>query len=461
MQMNNNMKTVLTLGAIAFALAGCGSSPNQTVPNQANLSSNTLQFAVGTANMYGLGTALNVVATYRQPNGNSGTLLNSPTITLPVAIPGGSSAGAAGTGYDACSTAPSAPATGETRITSTPQAVLSNAVTSFGQSGGVYGLGIEPFNAQGQGDCTPASTGATGTPFQVAPYPVPLYDSLSPSFAGAAGDPNAFVPWGGPPAFLLTGSTTSVVGNGNYPAGTAGVSEGIDVFAGIAPVPSGQYTLSLAIPTTTAGTSTPTATFTLPAALTLLGNATAPAYVPGATGGGTFGFVMPTSATEAYLQITDYGPAPDASLTAMTPAVPTVSCNGSGTGDTIKTVGNGVGNAVTYTLETTASGTLTLPPTLGPGNPATPSVCTAAQNTAANGGVATPADQISIQVVAFDYDLFHASYPASLGVANPVITGTHASDNITISPAICQAGVASCTAALPLLSRRTAYLQRR
>jgi hypothetical protein len=451
MQMNNNMKTVLTLGAIAFALSGCGSSPNQTVPNQANLSSNTLQFAVGTANMYGLGTALNVVATYRQPNGNSGTLLNSPTITLPAAIPAGLSAGAAGTAYDACSTAPSAPAAGETRITSTPQAVLSNAVTSFGQSGGVYGLGIEPFNSQGQGDCTPAGTNATGTPFQTAPYPVPLYDSLSPSFAGAAGDPNAFVPWGGPPAFLLTGSTVSVVGNKNYPAGTAGVSEGIDVFAGIAPVASGLYTLSLAIPTTTAGTSTPSATFTLPAGLTVLGAATAPAFVPGGTGGGTFAFVMPALATEAYVQITDVGPA----------TAGAASCNGSGTG--IKGVGNSTATAATgtpvyYTLEATASGAVTLPPALGPG--ATPSVCTAAQNTTANGNTATPDDQIVVQVVAFDYDLFHASYPASLGVASPVITGTHASDNITISPAICQAGGVSCTAALPLLSRRTAAILR-
>jgi hypothetical protein len=450
MQMNNMTKNLILCGAIAFALAGCGSSPNQSVPNVVSLSSNTLQFAVGTANMYGLGTALNVVATYRQPNGNSGTTLNSPTLTLPAAIPAGLSAGSAAAGYDACSTAPTGPAPGETRISSTSAAVLQSAVTSFGQSGGVYGLGIEPFNAQGQGDCTPAGTSATGTPFQVAPYPVPLYDSASPSFAGAAGDPNAFVPWGGPPAFLLTGSTVSVVGNRNYPAGTAGVSEGIDVFAGIAPVPLGLYTLAVAIPTTTAGTPSATATFTLPAALTVLGAATAPAYVPGATGGGTFAFVMPALATEAYLQITDVGPAVAGSA----------SCNGSGTG--IVGVGNSTaagttGSPVTYTLETTTTGTLTLPPALGPG--ASPSICTAAQNTAAD-GAATPDDQVIIQVVGFDYDLYHASYPASLGVANPAILGAHSSDDITISPAICQVGGGSCTAALPLLSHRTASIRR-
>ena len=446
MHMNNNIKSLISLGAIGFALAGCGSSPNQTVPNQVSLASNTLQFAVGTANLYGVGTALNVVTTYRQPNGNSGTLLNSPTLTLPAAIPGALSAGSATTPYDACSTAPSGPAPGETRVTSTSQAALSTAVTSLGQSGGVYGLGIEPFNSVGQGDCTPAGTSSTGTPFQTAPYPVPLYDSASPTFT-ATGDPNAFVPWGGPPAFLLTGSTTSVVGNSNYPAGTKGVSEGIDVFAGIAPVGGGLYTLAVAIPTTTAGTPSATATFTLPAPLTVLGAAVAPAYVPGAgatAGGGTFALVMPALATEAYLQITDYGPATATSA----------SCNGSGTGDTVATAGNGVGKAITYTLEATASGTLTLPPALGPGG--TPSVCTAAQNTAAD-GAATPADQIAIQVVAFDYDLYHASYPASLGVANPPILGTRGSDDLTISRAICQAGPGACPAGtLPLLKARSA-----
>jgi hypothetical protein len=452
---NNNIKTILTSGALAFALAGCGASPNAAVPNQATVSANVLQFIAGTANLYGLGTGLNVVTTYRQPTGAlnpgaSGTLTNSPTLSLPAAIPGALSGGAAGAGYDASSSILTAPAPGETRsMTSTSQAPLTScALTTFGQSGGVFGLGIEPYNAAAQADCTPAGITATGTPFQVAPYPVPLYDTASPSFAAGA-DPNQFVAWGGPPAFTNGGLTTSPVGNSNFPAGTAGVSEGIDVFAGIAPVAGGAYTLTVSVPANT-GTTTQSATSTLPAALLVLGAAVSPLYTSDAAadGGGTFAVTMPVGASEAYVQITDYGPT----------TAGAASCNGSGTGDTIAKVGNGVGKAVYYTLVVTASGAATLPPALGPGG--TPSLCTAAQNTKTN-GAATPADQVVIQLVGFDYDLYHASYPLSLGNPTPTIGRPGgSSDDITISPATCQVGgllgAGSCTALLPELRGRSA-----
>src|SRR5579872_3442109 len=89
----NNINKLMTCGAIAaFALTGCGASggSNAPAPNtQASITTNVLQFAVGTANIYGVANAgLNVVATYRQPAGgfapgDSGTLVNSPTLTLP------------------------------------------------------------------------------------------------------------------------------------------------------------------------------------------------------------------------------------------------------------------------------------------------------------------------------------------------------------------------------------------
>ncbi|HEV8022217.1 MAG TPA: hypothetical protein VGP41_13175 [Candidatus Lustribacter sp.] len=457
---NNNIKTILTSGALAFALAGCGASPNAALPSGsgaggavANVSANVLQFVAGTANLYGLGTGLNVVTTYRQPAGatlpgGSGTLVNSPTLSLPAAIPGGLSAGAAGAGYDASSSILTAPAPGETtKMTSTSQVPgTSCALTTFGQSGGVFGLGIEPFNAGAQADCTPVGITNTGQPIQVAPYPVPLYDTASPSFAGGA-DPNLFVPWGGPPAFSFAGLTTSPVGNGNYPAGTAGLSEGIDVFAGIAPVAGGTYSLSVSVPANT-GTTTQSASSTLPAALTVLGAAVSPVYTSDAAGdgGGTFAVAMPAGATEAYVQITDYGP-----TTAKA-----ASCNGSGTGNTIKTVGNGIGSAVYYTIVVTAGGAATLPAALGPGG--TPSLCTAAQNTAANGGTATGADQVVIQLIGLDYDLYHASYPLSNGNPAPAISRPGGADDITISPATCQVGgllgAGSCTATLPELRAR-------
>jgi hypothetical protein len=282
----------------------------------------------------------------------------------------------------------------------------------------------------------------------VAPYPIPLYDTVSP-------DANALVPWGGPPAFELAGNPDSVVGTSAnlYPAGTAGVSEGIDVFSGIAPAAGGGYTLAVAVPSTSV---TQKAGFKLPGTLTTLGTATSPAYTPNGSGGGTFGFAMPTGATEAYVEVVDYGPAQPAA-----PAAGLTSCNGWAS----------AGTPVYYTLETTGSGTLTLPSTIGPTAPSAvfatgaaagtvPSVCTAAQNTTANAGTATTDDQIAIQVIGFDYPAFESSYPHSLGNPSPAIVGPNGEDDITISAATCQAGATSCTSSLPLLRRRTAELQK-
>jgi len=448
MNVNNMNRSALIAGILASALAGCGASSTPMTATQANLTSNVLQFAVGTANLYGTATGVNVVATYRQPTGAfapgaSGALVDSPVLTFPAPLPAALSAGATAASYDACATVLSAPAPGETHATSSSQTPGTTTLTSFGQSGGVFGIGIEPFNAAGQASCTPAAIRATGTPAQVAPYPVPLYGNASPSFVAGTGDPNAFVAWGGPPAFILANSGgVSPVGNGNYPAGTAGVSEGLDIFAGVAPVAGGTYGLSVSIPANN-GTVTQAATpFTMPPAVTVLGAATAPAYAPDAAGdgGGTFAFVMPALATQAYLQVTDFGPIQD-------PAVsPTASCNGSDA------------SPVYYTFEVTASGSVTLPAAIGPGG--APSVCTAAQNSIAN-ATAEGADQIAVQVIGFDYDVYHASYPLSLGVPNPTILGARGSDDVTVSAAICQVGAASCTASLPLLRRRAATIHRR
>jgi hypothetical protein len=441
MKMIVNRQRIAVSALLTAALAGCGSGSAITPSSQANVASNILEFETGTANLFGAATGLNVVTTYRQPSGayapgNSGALLSSPTLTLPAAIAVTVTVGTPAA-YDACSTVTTGPAPSElktTAITSTSQVSGSAAVTSFGQSGGVFGLGIEPFNASAQAGCTPSGVSSTGTPYQVAPYPVPLYASSSPTIAAGV-DPNAFVPWGGPPAFNLTGSNgVSVVGSKNYPTGTAGLSEGLDVFAGISPVANGVYTLSVSIPANT-GTVTQAQTFTLKAPLKVLGNAVAPAFKSDTAGdgGGTFAFVMPTLATEAYVQITDYGPSTDGA----------VSCNGSS-----------ADAPVYYTLETTATGTLTLAPSLGPG--ATPSICTAALNTAANSATTTSADQVMIQVVAFDYDLYSASYPNSSGNPAPASILAQASDDITISPTICLVGTASCAAAAPNLKVQAA-----
>ena len=212
------------------------------------------------------------------------------------------------------------------------------------------------------------------------------------------------MPWGGPPAFKYGGSPNSIVGSQSVPAGTAGVSEGIDVFEGVAPV-AGTYQLSVVIPGNT-GTVTQTKSVTL-GAPTCIPQATTPAFVPDGAGGGTLAFVMPAGATEAFVQITDFGP--DAAPGTTAP--------------------------VYYTIEATASGTLTLPDAIGYGG--TPSTATG--------------DDVVVQVVAFDYDAYGMSPLNSSGNPSPAITGAAGTDDLSVSAATCNG---PCTAPLPLLKKR-------
>jgi hypothetical protein len=408
----NKIKALITCGAIAFALSGCGASGGSPMtPSQANVSANVLQLAVGTANYAGT-TSLNIVTTYRQPSGaehpgDSGTLLNSPTLTLPAGLPAPAGAGAA---YDSSSTVLTGPAAGELgtdSMTFTSQNPgCTPATTTFGQSGGVYGFGIEPFNAIAQADCTPpGSPSDTSLPFQVPPYPIPLYDALDAPTGNT--DPNLLIPWGGPPAFKYAGSPDSIVGSADVPTGTSGVSMGIDVFETITPLAGGSYSLSVAVPANT-GTVTQSKSFTLPA-VTVLPLATNPTFVPDGTGGGTLAFTMPAGATEAYVELIDFG-APSSG------AAP-----------------------VYYTIETTSSGTLTLPDDIGPSGAASTS----------------SGDQLVEQVLAFDYPAYESSYPNSSGNPSPTILGASGSDDLSLSAATCTlVGGASCTSSLPLLKRR-------
>lgn len=388
------LSIALAAGGLA-ACSGSGTSPEGVT--QANVAANVLQLAVGTANIYGdlvdtggnlVGT--NIVATYRQPAGQfAGTsiLVNSPTLTGPFTLAG--PAGVAGD--DPASTIVTGPAAAEIgtgAITSTAQTAA--AVTSLGTSGGVSGLGIEPFNYNNQ----------NGVPFTVVPYTVPLYDPV-------ADDANAFIPWGGPPAFDPNKTGQGVRDGNIVPAGTLGVSEGLDVLAGVAPSIAGPYTLSAPSSGTSAGTVAPkAATFNLKSTA-LLPAVTAPVPTLDGAGGATFAVTLPAGVTQAYLQITDIGP-PDTSVT---------SCNAF---------------PIYYTIYVTASG----PATLGPaaGNGGAPSICTSAQNTASN-GAAADGDGFTVQLIGFDYPAYAASYPNSKGIPAPVLVGAAGQDDITISSA--------------------------
>jgi hypothetical protein len=388
----NKTATFLATCAAAALLAGCASSGQNPIsaPNVANLNANVLQMNVGTANIFGLSTGINVAVTYRQPSGAlnpgaSATLVNSPTLTVPHAL-----AGAAGTpdGFNATILTGPAPAEiGTTSMTATPQTPNAANVTTFGTDGGAFGLGIEPFNYGG----------VSGIPDNVTPYAVPLYDAL----AGAGGDPNQFIPGGGPPAFNIAGNTAATL------KGFNAISEGLDVFE-IAPA-TGTYTLSVAIPANT-GTVTQSATATI-SSVAPLGVFAQPAPTVSGAGGATFPVVLPAGVTEAYIQVVDYGPT---AFVGPAPGAQATSC-----------VGATATAPLYYTIVVKASGTATLP---------AGSLCSAAQNTTAS-GTASDGDAFTVQAIGFDYGAYEASYPTSLGVTAPSLTGAGASHqaDVTIS----------------------------
>lgn len=393
------------LAALALVgLAACSGSGTSPKPvTQANIASNVLQLAVGTANIYGDLTAsggnlvgTNIVATYRQTGAYAGTsvLVDSPSLTGPFTLTGAAGA----EGADPTSTiltGPSGAELGGHSITSTPQG-LTAPVTTLGSSGGVSGLGIEPFNYNN----------VNGVPFTVVPYQVPVYDPLG------SGDPNSFIPWGGPPAFDPNHDGEGERDGSVIPSGVIGVSEGLDVFADLAPV-VGAYTLNAPSTGTSAGTvAPPPATFTLKSTA-LLAAVTPPIPTMDGAGGATFAVTLPPGVTQAYLQVTDLAPT----------SAPAATCNGGA-------------YPVYYTIFVTASGTVTLGDNSGPGTPAapTPSICTSAQNTAAN-GAATDGDNFTVQLIGFDYPAYAASYPNSLGNPAPALVGGRGQDDITISSA--------------------------
>ena len=406
---SNGIKLSAVLVALGLAAcSGSGTSPKGV--STANVSANTLQFNVGTANIAGV-AGTNVVVTYRQPSGQSGTLVNSPTLTFPHAL-----AGAAGTADGFSSTIVTGPAAAEIGTTSATSTTQNGTnPTTFGVSGGAFGLGLEPFNY-----------GNLGTPDNVASYQVPVYDThgAACTIAAAPCDANGFLPIGGLPAFDPSGNAAAVL------AGVNGVSEGLNVFA-VAPA-VGTYGLAVAVP----GAAGSSATAAISSA-TLLPAVVAPPPVITATAGATasdsatFAYVQPAGAIEGYVQVTDVGPT---------------------TADATSCLGASLATPVYYTVALTASGTATLP---------AGALCSAADNTKATGS-ASDGDAFTVQVIAFDYHAYEISYPNSLGNPAPSIVGAGAShqSDLTISPQVVYhlpvGGGAPVVGALPSASARQA-----
>ncbi len=429
----NIAKPSLALAAASALLAGCGGGANgiPTINSVNPLSTGRLQFAVGTANLYGTNTGLNVVSTYRQSSGVSNVTVDTPTITGPFTLPAASPAGTLG--FDPYSSLPGGPSVEEvaakSQITGTSQAIhpgtpvcdqttaciVASAsggnvtvppnTSTFGQAGGVFTNGIAPGNYTNQGVAS-----------SYVPYPEPLYDSKTG---------NAFTPFGGPPAFDPDKDGLGLRdGLFNLGAGVLGIPEGISTFANVA-VSAGTYTLSLQVPTGFSGANPTFGTVSASATLAstkVLGTITAPTLNLDLKGGGTFVVgAFPSGVTEEIVQIVDVG------------VTTGVNCQGP--------IGSSEGaGPVYYTIVAKAPGTYTLPDTIGPNTTVTqgksvitpsPSICTAKQNTAA-AGTATPGDAYSVQAIGADYPLYESLFPNNAS-QTPTIVGANGQADITIS----------------------------
>jgi hypothetical protein len=453
----NKLNSLLALAAVSSLLTACsqGNSapPAVTTVPVGSPSYSKLQLAVGNATLPG-GFGVNIVSTLRQPNGLSAVLLDTPSIsgpwTLPAAAPAGGGPDAYATindggpsmadfasnaltgtpltvhlGAPACDTAGVAPA----GFSQCPAGVTPDT-TTFGQSGGVFGMGLQPANS---------TTNTTATSY--VPYGQPIFATAAmvaaltgPATGGATAIPGApFTTFGGPPSFH---DSTSNMGwrDGlhNLGSGVLGWDEGINVVQLPAASATGTYTMNVAIPT--GQNSQGQSSFATVTASAHLGGTVLPA-IPAApvlaldgAGGGTVTATLPAGATEGYVQIVDWGPNGHAGASDGSGA----NCQGA------------LGTAafpVYYTIRIVpGTTTYTLPDTDGPNTTQngpsaltpSPSICTAAQNAKAV-ATGTPGDTFTTQEFAVDYPLFEASYPNTTSQA-PALTGTAGQADISISP---------------------------
>lgn len=362
--------------ALLGGLVGCTSGQSAVEPavSGANLSLDKAQLAVGVATFFNGTQGTNVVATFRQPNGDSATLVNTPSLTGPAAwlVPA-APASAPSTGVDG----------GTNRITASPQ--IQNGVTSpvpvadtLAQTGGVFSYGFAPDNA--------GSTGAIVTTSYTMPF-----------WAAAGFTQRSYK--GGPPA---------------YPQERNGLSGGGAAFIGFpqgfltlnTPAVAGTYNLAINV-TDSVGNSTNFA-----ASATLTGTAGLPPFgaptsvVEDGAGGLTVNFVAPAGVTETVVDIQDLN-----------------YC-------TVFATANGVANvgSVWYSIVVPGTGpqSAVLPANLGPSG-------TSVGNCAAVAGKSIlTGDTYGIFLIGADYPLFEAGPPQNTS-QTPALVGGAGQADITTS----------------------------
>lgn len=381
-----NRKLCFIALSTALALGGCSTSGNTGVPpgqQTANLNANVLQFAVGTANIAGT-LGLNTVVTYRQPNGLDGTLLNTPTITLPF--------------INTTPPAQSGNDSGTNRISGSPQPLVGTAASpsTFGSAGGAFAYGFQPANS------------TTGGGVSFTRYALPIYaPGTTPGYTTTTAVAVPYI--GGPPAYPN-------VRDGTYPSGFQGYPLGFTDFQ-LAPV-LGTYSLNLNVPTGFTSGGTPTsmnvvANGTLSTLVPLPAFPT-PVFTPNGSGGGSIAFTVPAGATEAIviLQNRDGQCYPTAS-------------------------GSGAPAYFSFTTHTVGAQVATVPnnlgPTFGP-QTSTPTICTKAQVAAFQSIPLASAtgDRWRIYAAGFNYPAIEAGPPTNLSQA-PTITGSNGQADVTTS----------------------------
>jgi hypothetical protein len=282
---------IIHYSAAAFAagvlLAGCGdvTNGNSKLPNQTPInlqSSSKLQLAVGTAQLADGTVGLNVVTTFRQSNGRSATLVNTPSITGPAGFTVPASTlpadGMGGSGTD-----------GNTaHISASPQQQFQTPApssspppgttgTTFGTTGGVFASGLSPFNTDQAGDAFYVGNPAPNSesPSYMLPFYASTYDA-----SGTAPQP-----------FILGPPAVPFFNDGTFPGSFAGYQTGFTTFK-VVPV-AGSYNESVLVAAANVASQTFTASATL-ASTAPLPALPAPAFAEDGKGGGTATIVVPS-----------------------------------------------------------------------------------------------------------------------------------------------------------------------
>ncbi|HET7813291.1 MAG TPA: hypothetical protein VFL13_02830 [Candidatus Baltobacteraceae bacterium] len=261
----NYVKSIAACAIAAALLSGCATNGAATIPStsQANLNSNVLQFAVGTANINGT-AALNTVATLRQTSGNSGVLADQPTIAGPAGFVAGSAAA-----YNTATFGANVDA-GTTHISGSPQVPRNNAGlvnSTLGTFTGVFSYGFGPYNCDT--NCTnlgayypgnPNST--TGNGFLASQYACSSAICANSATPNDVGEVQPFyAPAGSGFDFIVGPPAVPFFNDGTFPSGFAGYPPGFTTFA-VTPM-AGAYQLSVNVAAQNASPITYTASSTL------------------------------------------------------------------------------------------------------------------------------------------------------------------------------------------------------